>query len=85
MPKDQEVSAYPFRGVLAGAAAVKQVIDFWNAYTPSRRRSAQITIPTAPIPNFTWNGSQYSQDVEPEQPKKPKIWRSIEEPFEPGW
>ena len=72
-----------FKGILAGAD--KYFKDALGSGKIYNRRSAEITIPMATVPNFKWNGSEYHMTrEEPEPPKKRKQYRSIEEPFEPS-
>ena len=91
MPRRIAEDHAQFRGILAGAAG-KALKDALASGKIFQGRSASngkvsITIPRMQTPNFTWNGSQYSQDIEEEykKKKKPKLHRSIEDPFEPGW
>ena len=97
MPRQIAEDHKEFRGILAGAAgkALKDALASGKIFQGRSTSSGKIpiTIPRVPTPNFTWNGSQYAQEVEQEVErqaqerfkKKPKLWRSIEEPFEPGW
>lgn len=76
-----------FRGILAGAGvkeALKKAISSGQIFQGRPSQNAKIPI-TIPMPNFTWNGTQYAQDQPQPKPKKPKIYRSIEDPFEPAW
>jgi hypothetical protein len=88
MPK--RIAEDQFRGILAGSAKedLKKALEsgtLFSSRNPSHGK-VSVTIPRMTTPNFTWNGSQYSQDVEEKKPKKkPKLYRSIEEPFEPCW
>jgi len=88
MPKQIAEDHKNFRGILAGRFKddLKKALESGSIFQGrTKNNKIAITIPRAQTPNFTWSGSQYSQDVEPEKKKKPKLYRSIEEPFEPGW
>lgn len=85
MPKKIAEDHNTFRGILteANKKYLKNALQSGSVFS---QRKVAITIPKMAMPSFTFNGSEYSMDQEtPKKKKKPKLYRSITDPFEPAW